>query len=525
LLKYDAFAAAFPPFEDLARALDALEKDALGTESHLSVLKRRRVLARDGIAAGNTYDWAAYLAAAERTAAKFPGDEMLLAAVSEAAVLAGYPEKAWEYAAGITQKKLLPLAFGAAALAGALETPEKAAALERSGELFLSIRENDPVRNREGFIVNAAIVRILEGDVRGAGVLIPALLGAKSGAENALNFAAEYYYDFGDPERAAEIYVRLGGEADLGRAADALLFAGERERAKSLWIVLSSPDENGFIVTPPEILVRCLYNLAAGAKTPEEELTLVRRALSIDPEHLYSLVRYSRFLPAEEALAFLDNDSANRDKPLAALESLKRHRENWPLEKMIPETWFLLNRHDVSAVSGGEPGVEILYRWACYYFDFQKQYDESTRLIRNAERNGIDGPWLDFHRALALFRRNEFAEGEALLLAVEERCGWDEDRALAGNPDGIFWQIPANLGRVRETARSFQMALDYYESAAARVSGKTDAARICYRIARCLRSLGRDREARDALERGLSLDGENMDIRLELTRLNESGIF
>jgi tetratricopeptide (TPR) repeat protein len=530
LLKYDAFAAAFPPFKDLVRALDALEKDALGTESHLSALKRRRALARNGIAAGNTYDWGAYLAAAERSAAKFPGDEMIMAAASEAAVLAGYPEKAWEYASGITQKSLLPLAFGAAVLAGALETPEKAAALERSGELFLSIRENDPVRNRERFIINAAIVRILTGDVRGAGILIPALLGVKSGpesaAEKALNFAAEYYYDFGDPERAAEIFVRLGGEADLGRAADALALAGKREHAKGLWIVLASPDENGFIVTPSEILVRSLYNMASVAETPEEELTLVRRAISIDPEHLYSLIRYSRFLPTEEALTFLDNENANQDKPLAALESLKRRRGNWPVEKIIPETWFLINRYEASALNAGEePGAAILYRWACYYFDFQKKYDESARLIRNAERNGIGGPWRDFHRALALLRKNEFAEGETLLLGIEERYGRDENRTVAGNPDGIFWQVPANLGRIREAAQSFQTALDYYENAADRVSGKADAARICYRIARCLRSLGRDREARDALERGLSLDGENMAIRLELTRLNESGIF
>ncbi|MDR2053705.1 MAG: hypothetical protein LBP80_09845, partial [Treponema sp.] len=154
LLNYDVFAAAFPPFEDLARGLDALEKDALGTESHLSVLKRRRALARDGFPGG----WAAYLAAAERAAAKFPGDEAILAAASEAAVRSGYPETALDYAAGITGKSLLPLAFGAAVLAGALETPEKAAALERSGELFLSAGEGVPVRNRDGFIVNAAIV-------------------------------------------------------------------------------------------------------------------------------------------------------------------------------------------------------------------------------------------------------------------------------------------------------------------------------------------------------------------------------
>jgi tetratricopeptide (TPR) repeat protein len=528
LLNYDTFAAAFPPFDDLTRALDALEKDALGTESHLSVLKRRRALVRNGITGGNTEGWAAYLAAVERAAAKFPGDEAILAVASEAAVRSGDPEKALEYAAGITEKKLLPLALGAAALAGALETPEKAAALERSGELFLSVGEDYPLRNRDGFIVNAAIVRVLTGDIRGAGVLILSLSVAKPGpgsaAGMALKFTAEYYYDFGNPGRAAELFMRLGGEADLGRAADALTLAGELEHAKSLWIVLSSPDENGFIVTPPEILVRSLYNLAAASETPEEEITLVRKALAVNPDHIYSLVRYSRLLPTGQALAFLEN---SRDEPLIGLELLKRRRENQPVEKIIPETWFLLNRHNVQAAdTGGKPGAAILYRWACYYFDFQKQYDESVRLIRTAERNGIGGPWLDFHRALALLRENDFAGAEALLLAIEE--GYGRDGADFGVPDamgGIFWQVPANLGRIREATRSFRAALDYYETAAARVSGNVDAARIYYRIAHCLHSLGRDREAREALERGLSLDGENMPIRLELTRLNELGIF
>ncbi|MDR0710247.1 MAG: hypothetical protein LBF77_09295, partial [Spirochaetaceae bacterium] len=382
LLNYDTFAAAFPPFEDLARALDALEKDALGTESHLSVLKRRRALVRDGNTGGITEGWAAYLAATERAAAKFPGDEAILAVASEAAVRSGDPEKALEYAAGITEKSLLPLALGAAALAGALETPEKAAALERSGELFLSAGEDYPLRNRDGFIVNAAIVRVLTGDIRGAGVLIPSLSAAKpepgSAAGRILKFTAEYYYDFGNPGRAAELFMRLGGEADLGRAADALTLAGELEHAKSLWIVLSSPDENGFIVTPPEILVRSLYNLAAAPETPEEEITLVRKALAVNPDHIYSLVRYSRLLPTGQALAFLEN---SRDEPLIGLELLKRRRENQPVEKIIPETWFLLNRHNVQAAdTGGKPGAAILYRWACYYFDFQKQYDESARL-------------------------------------------------------------------------------------------------------------------------------------------------
>jgi tetratricopeptide (TPR) repeat protein len=205
---------------------------------------------------------------------------------------------------------------------------------------------------------------------------------------------------------------------------------------------------------------------------------------------------------------------------------LKRRREEWPLEKMIPETWFLINR------SHALPEAAMLYRWGCYYFDFQKQYGESARLIRLAEKNGTGGFWLDFYRALDLLRRNDFARAEALLLAVAEAYGRDGGRAEAGSPaeavrdrgGGSFWPVLANLGRIREAARSFGEALGYYQAAAS-LAGGADAARIWYRAAGCLRALGRDREARAALEQGLSLDGENLPIRLELTRLNELGIF
>ncbi|MDR1128115.1 MAG: hypothetical protein LBL20_02295 [Treponema sp.] len=537
LRDYDDFAAANPPFMDLSRRLDALEKEALGTESHLSVLKRRRLLALGGFSGG----WEECLAAAERAAARFPGDEAILAVTSEAAARSGFPEKALGYASGITGKALLPLALGAASLAGALETPEKAAALERSGDFFLSAAGEDSLTRGSpgfipGFIINAAIVRVLTGDIRGAGQLVPALVGTETGpdeaSEKALNFAAEYHYDFGELRRAAEIYMRLGSEENMGRAADALALSGEREYAKSLWIVLSSPDENGFIVTPPALLVRSLYNLAAAAEAPDEKLNLILRALAINPGHLCSLVRYSRLLPADQALALLAGSGADRAEPLVDLELLKRRREEWPVEKMIPETWLLLNRHHVRAGMPADAGAVILYRWACYYFDFQKQYGESARLIRSAERDGIGGLWLDFHRALALLRENNFAEAEALLLAIEEAYSRSGRRADIGSPadagqgraGGNFWAVPANLGRIREAARSFGEALAYYKTAASR-AGNADAARIWYRAAGCLRALGRDREARGALEQGLALDGENLPIRLELTRLNELGIF
>jgi tetratricopeptide (TPR) repeat protein len=71
-----------------------------------------------------------------------------------------------------------------------------------------------------------------------------------------------------------------------------------------------------------------------------------------------------------------------------------------------------------------------------------------------------------------------------------------------------------------ESRRSLSAALDQYERAIALAKHPSDEVRVRLRMARCLRILGRTEESRDALSRVLELDGENLNARLELRRLD-----
>jgi tetratricopeptide (TPR) repeat protein len=567
LQDYDALRSLnLASFEELNRSLKDLEEGALGVESHLSVLKRRRELTAMDFENAP----AAYLGAAERAAAAFPASELLQAVAAEAAVLSAQMAEASLYAANITGPDLLPLALAVAVLNGDLASAEKAAALPRGGELLLAVSGEGQgngkagsgyfIRRRKQYIINAAILRILGGDIRGAGSLIQPLLISREEAsmpeDNPAGFtgeaqgkvpepaaprifAAEYYYDFGDPRRSAEIFARFGEDRYMSREADALVLAGEWEHAKSLWNILAAPNEEGYIITPPEILARCLYNLASVAPIPREESLWIQRLLSVNPNHIYGLIRYTRILPTDQALSILEGSELYKTEALIALEVLRRRRENWPVDKVIPETWLLVNRFR---------NAPPLYQWGAYYFDLQKAYGETSRLIRMAEQQGIDGPWLDFHRALVLIRQGNYGEAEDLLHRLDQSADGAQEagaQAASGGPPGaspfaspgiypdtLAWRIPANIGRLEEARLANARALEYYQAAAALAlksasPGEQDAniAQLQYRMARSLRALGRDREARKILEYGQTLDENNLAIRLELSRLDDLGMF
>ncbi|MDR1909648.1 MAG: hypothetical protein LBQ35_07025 [Spirochaetaceae bacterium] len=488
LRAYDNAEAGGAAAETLDSLLDRLEQNALGVESHLSVLKRRRILA----AAGGRF-LAAYRDSAERAAAKFPHSELPAAAAAEAALLSGATEEAALRAGTFEDPALLPLAFAASVLAGDYGSPETALARPRSGEYLSLVSEfgvgNLPgasFRNWKAFTLDAAALRVLAGDAAGAAPLVQVLAsGPPETAGAAWRFAAEYHYDFGSLRRAAELFTRQNGDEALARGAEALALAGDWGAARNLWTLLASPDSEGLVRTGGETLERSLYNLAASAESAESEKAWLERLLEAAPDHLYGLIRYSRLLPAERALAMLGARAG--EGPLPGLEGLRRQRELWPVERVIPETWLLINRF---------PGSEPLCRWAAWYFDFQREYAESARLRRR-----LDAPWAALHEALALIRAGDYAGGEALL------------RDLEGSGP---WQVPANLGRLMEARRAPSAALEYYGRALDSAAGDAEKARLLYRVSRCLRALGRTGEARRALEEGLALDGDNLAIRTEL---------
>ncbi|MCL2205856.1 MAG: hypothetical protein FWB82_04985, partial [Treponema sp.] len=107
-------------------------------------------------------------------------------------------------------------------------------------------------------------------------------------------------------------------------------------------------------------------------------------------------------------------------------------------------------------------------------------------------------------QALAFMRQGEIANGERLLR-----------EAAAGNQD---WRVFANLGRIYESRRQFSSALAAYETAAALADDRPSAAQVQLRLSRNLEAIGHIHESRNALERALELDPENINIRRELRR-------
>jgi tetratricopeptide (TPR) repeat protein len=521
--------------ERLTGLLDDLEKTALGVESHLSVLKRRRAWAVGSGGSGAGRSWsgsddalAAYKSSAVRAAAAFPYSGPLAAVAAEAVTRAALRESAGvspplsgviadevrRYAAAMSgDPRLAPLALGAYVLSGDMADPGTAVAIPNGEALLQAGAERR--RGRESLILNAAILAVLKNDAQAALERLAPLLEQPAGSGNpgeALRFGAELLYDFGDPQRAADLFARFGDDRGISRRADALVLAGQKDAARNIWAVLSAPDLPG---PPPElpspsegsrtarqdIRIRSLYNLAAAAKDRDEEAAALERLLALDREHLFGMIRYTRLLPASRAVVILEDSVMIGPEPLADLELLRRRREVWTIDRTIPETWLLINRH---------PETEALYQWAGYYFAFQRRYYEIPPLLRAADRKGFTGSWLNLQRALEHIREGRLDAAAELLK--------DGSRARAGGS----WETSANLGRLLEARRSYTAALESYERAAALVRKNTDAAKIQLGIARCLRALGQERESLRVLNYAQTLDSGNLTIRLERERLEQS---
>jgi thioredoxin-like negative regulator of GroEL len=483
--------------DELDRRLTELEKKALGVETHLSVLKRRRSLART-----DPRFWDAYIQAAYRGAALFPFSEPLAAAAGEALIREGHidAERALDYAALLRNGAFLPLSLSLYGFSGALGDPARAAAVPQLPELLSLAGEFLPERYRASLLVNAALLRLIRGDQAAALALVQTLPAPEKDNPEFRRFVAELFYDAGEPLRAAELFSRLPDTASAARQADALALAGRLDSARALWITLSNDDDDA-------IKTRCLYNLAATAAESGEALACLERLLAAAPEDIPGIIAYTRLLESPRALAILEGTALSRSEPLLDLELLRRNRDTLPIGRMIPETWLLIERHNNALPP---------YEWGCYYFDRQRRYDETRILIRNAALRGLDSPLLRLHQGLGLIREGRLDEAEQMLQTIPR--------------EGRIWQVNANIARILEARRSVSAALGYYEMAAAQIppepeKGGPDGALLQLRIAHCLRGLDRERESRRVLEYALTLDPENLQVRLELERLDIQGIF
>ncbi|MDR1278932.1 MAG: hypothetical protein LBK02_09280 [Treponema sp.] len=502
--------------ERLNRRLDKLEKDAQGVESCLSVLKRRRALART-----NPRFAPSCRDAARRAAAAYPYSEPL-AALAAAALLergalnANAAGELRGYASLLNTAGTLRVSLHV--LLGDFKNPQTAAALPgldtALGAALPLFRGQIPSPAAEALSADLAILKVLAGDTAGAAAEIQGALYQNPASPDFLRFAAEFFYDFRDPLRAAELFSRLETEEDLIRQADALWLAGQPGGARNIWTILAAPAG-----TPPSpsIAARSLYNLALSAEDSREAGGLLARLAALPPpdpasaaselvpgaaaqSRIYGIIRYSRLMNTAPALALLEEGGKQfPQSPLLDLELLRRRGEIWEPGRMIGETWLLLGRR---------PQAEELYRWAAWYFERQRQPAESAALLKIAARRGFDAPWLRFHEALGFMETGNLDQAVETLRAIP--------------PETTGWEVFADLGRIFESRRSPAAALEYYEAAAVGAQNPEQAARIQIRIARCLHALGRVRESRRVLEYAEDIDPGNLTVRLELDRLDNT---
>ncbi|MDR1174370.1 MAG: hypothetical protein LBK83_02705 [Treponema sp.] len=518
--------------EALWRILDRLEGEADGIEAQLSLLKRRRQLVTE-----DPRFLEPYTGAAHRAAAAFPYSGSLAAVAAESLLSGALPgerrNSLVSYAALMSEASLSPLVLAIHVLLGDLSDTQRAAGLSGLETLTETAFSRIAAETEEeaGFAADIILLRLLAGDISGAAGRIASSPGAfnrnvqahtsgprdEGAGEIPLSFirlAAEFYYDFGDPRRSAELFARLGDEESLAMAASGLALAGDRSGARNLWNILGSGGRTELNTASRNIQARSLYNLTAGAQNREEEsqkleelFTLLPLTGSQNPEarlRKFASIRYTRLLETGRALAVLE--SGGEQDYLSDLELVRRRSEAWPVDRTVAETWLLVNRHSEE---------EALYHWAAWYFSYQRQREETAILLEAAKLHGdFSGSWIGFYEALFLMERGELDRAQSLLRAV--------------SPAG--WQVEANLGLILEARRAPSAALEAYEKAVSLLnetetayteSLKTKASRLQVRIARCLRSLGKSTDSRRALQYALDLNPNNLSARLELRRLDE----
>lgn len=515
LRQYDNSAVNFTgspeEYKILSPELDRLEKRAIGVETLLSVLKRRRAIAQSFPQYTDDYN-----SAVNRAVKIYPLSQPL-AAVAAASRINETGVRAEEDIRGflelITDSSYNTLRLSSYILLGDLETPAKANTLPlelfSDGSLSVSL--------------DFAILKVLRGDLRGAMSDIQTYLNsgnnrtdnteasiAETGPYDSMfvRFAAEYHYDFGDLSRSAELFSLLEDDASLLRQADALYLAGFTESARSLWTILAG-NMNG----------NSLYNLAATSQSQEESLAWLERMLrtiffpDYDTEQggnlarsvEFGLIRYSRFYDYNRASALLENAPGYKpvNNPFIDLEIIKRRSALQEPGRQAAETWLLLDRHLDN---------EYLYQWAAWLFFLQRYYGEAEILLKRNEVRNNSWAWTDVYRAVQFMRDGSLDKAESILRNIKAQSA--------------DWSVSANLGRILEAQLYTAKALEQYELTAAKLllepSNNKTASKVQYRIARCLSALGRGYETPRVLEYALDLDPENHTARLELDSIYQA---
>ena len=477
-------------FALLNRELDRLEKKAITVESWLSVLKRRRALARLHPPSVENYRRSVNNAAQAYPMSQPVAAIAAGALVKDTAVNMEAEEKLRGWLPLLTDPAFNSLRLGLHVILGDFKNPERAQVIPYS--VFSD--------GTESITVNFAIMKILRYDIPAAAADLQTILHSPSPDADLLRFVAEFFYDFGDLERSAEIFSSIGDEKARIREADALYLAGYHDSARSIWSMLADND-------PPN--ERSLYNLGVTAEESRqaavwfEKLVNTGAVTNADSfqahtERQFGLIRYSRLLDFAQAIAALESTEglSPRLYPFIDLELCRRQSERRELGRQLAETWLLLDRHDEN---------EDLYQWAAWLFLFQRNFSEIKILLNRMDIFQFTQPWAEVTRAIQLMIDGDIETAEDILRSIPAK--------------DAQWIVYANLGRILEAQRSHRQALEQYELAASKMEDRKTAAKIQLRIAKCFSASERPSEARRALEYALDLDPDNLTTRLELERI------
>ncbi|MDR2965456.1 MAG: tetratricopeptide repeat protein [Treponema sp.] len=490
LREYDMYANYIPGLErdfiKLNTDLDRLEKMTISVESWLSVLKRRRALSQVYPASFNNY-----VNSIDKALEIYPVSQPIIALTAEAlvkniAITREADEKLRGLIPALTGSDYNNLRLSLHVLLGDFRNPQRAQVIP---DYIVS-------DGTESVTINLILLLMLKNDIRMAAADVQSMFYNLAPSVDGLRFIAEFFYDFGELERSAEIFSLINDEKSLSRASDALYLAGYTGSARNIWQLLAESGSE-----------KSLYNLGLTSEDREESLSYFENLLSIDPENIsdfkqFGLIRYSRLLELENALEALGKTRGLSPIgfPFIDLEICRRQTARWELGRQMAEAWLLIDRH---------PEDEDLYRWASWLFLFQRNFNEIKILLNRIENFGFPAAenndyWTLVDRAIQQMFEGNIENAENMLKSIpKENAGW-----------AVF----ANLGRIMEARRSAGLAVEQYELAMSKNPAPKTAARIQIRMARCYSALNRFLDARRSYEYALELDPGNLTARMELDR-------
>jgi len=481
-------------FERLNRDLDKLEKMAIGVESWLSILKRRRTIAYIHPPSMENYK-----KSVNNAMELYPMSQPIAAIAAEALVKNAAINREAEAQLRdlivlLVDPSFNDLRLGLHILLGDFNNPARAMQIPGS---LPSVSPD----GTEDVLLDMVILKILNNDIHGAASDIQTILHSPYPSVNSLRLSAEFFYDFGDLERSAEIFSAINDDKARSREADALYLAGFHDSARLIWSMLSDSQNE-------PLKEHSLYNLGVTADDKDEAASFFEKLTNnimvynvpVSAEKQFGIIHYSRLLDIPQAITALEKIKP-ADYPYIDLELCKRQTPVRELGRQLAEAWLLLDRHYDN---------EELYRWVSWLFLFQRNYSELKILLNridNLQSNEqwSSSYWAEVCKAIKLMFEGDLETAENILRAIPV--------------EEADWTVHANLGRNIEAQRSPSRAIEQYNLALLKTEDPKTAAKIQFRIAKCFSALGRTDEALRALQYAIELDPENLAVRLEFDKM------